>query len=91
MASTNLTGGRVSPIISELLLSAAQGNAGRYLAPTLPCNFRLRNGSLFKGALRTIPTAQAFGDSRVVGTSVVNFIAERLFGPRQCCAGHESC
>jgi hypothetical protein len=71
MASTNITSGRVSPIISELLLTAAQGNAGRYLAGMLPCNFQLASGSLFKGDLRTLPTAQIFGDARAVGTGIL--------------------
>lgn len=71
MASTNITSGRVSPIISEMLLTAAAGNAGKYVHNKLPIWFDLRNGSLFKGSLRVLPVAQVYGDGRVVGTDAL--------------------
>lgn len=70
MASVNITSGRQSPVISELLIGAASGNAGRYIAGQLPCIFDLAPGK-FKGTLRTLPVAQSYGDKRAVGTGAL--------------------
>lgn len=71
MASNELNLGRVSPILSDLLLTAAQSNQDRYTFSKLPCTFTLDTASKFKGAFRSIPLKDQFGDARAVGTGVL--------------------
>lgn len=71
MASGEITSGRMSPILSELLFSQAAANQGRYLHGKLPFNFVLSDGSKFKGSFRSLPIKDTFGDGRAVGTGVL--------------------
>ena len=72
MASNDISQGRLSPILSELLLTSAAANVGKYTFGKLPeCVFTLDTASKFKGTFRAIPIAQQFGDARAVGTGVL--------------------
>jgi len=72
MASNNLTSGRTNPIISNLLLTSAAANEGKYTFSKLGfAGFSLPNASYFKGQFAAIPLAQQFGDARVVGTGAL--------------------
>lgn len=71
MASNELSSGRVSPILSDLLLTSAQSNQGKYTFNKVPCTFTLDTASKFKGSFRAIPLKDQFGDGRVVGTGAL--------------------
>lgn len=72
MASNNQTSGRTNPIISNLLLTSANANEGKYTFNKLKfAEYLLDNPSYFKGQIAAIPLAQQFGDGRVVGTGVL--------------------
>lgn len=68
MASAELSSGRVSPILTEALITAAAGNAGRRVVEVLPCHFNLSDASEFEGSFRTLPLDQIYGDKRAMGT-----------------------